>query len=238
MELLDNLNEIGNKLRNINFSEIQNNFLDSTLGKITNFAIDEGLKSVLPDFLEDEIIEVKDELINNGLKEGIDTAIENAIKLGKATLGIFTGNFESVEQAHSAVKEGGLIDGLSKALDFTVNKLEDNNIISSNISDLILTGKNLILKNVNNNIEKEFLIETASVNKLEKYIDNWEKSYQNKDIEGMEKEYKKIKKEVDKILPLEKILNNIKKIENINGLIKNNENFNFDNTYLDLANKF
>lgn len=238
MELLDNLNEIGNKLKNINFSEMQNNFLNSTIGQITNFAIDEGLKSVLPDFLEDEVIEVKNELINNGLKEGINTAIESAIKLGKATLGIFTGNFESVEQAHSAVKEGGLIDSLSKVLDFTVNKLEDKDIISSNVSDLILGGKNLILKNVNNNIEKEFLIETASINKLEKYIDNWEKSYQNKDIKGMEKEYKKIKKEVDKILPLENILNNIKKIENINELIKNNKNFNFDNTYLDLANKF
>ena len=40
-----------------------------------------------------------------------------------------------------------------------------------------------------------------------------------------------------KVLPLEKIINNVNKIRNINELINNTENFDFNNMYLDLAGK-
>ena len=38
-----------------------------------------------------------------------------------------------------------------------------------------------------------------------------------------------------KILPLENIIKNVNKIENINELIKNNKNFDFNEMYLQLA---
>jgi hypothetical protein len=40
-----------------------------------------------------------------------------------------------------------------------------------------------------------------------------------------------------KILPLEKILKNVEKIQNINNLIKNSDNFDFNKIYLELSNK-
>ncbi len=238
MNILDNFNELTDKLRNIdiNFKDLQERFLESTIGKIANTAIDLGLKKVLPDCIEDEVIEVKDTLISEGLKEGIDKAVENAVNLGKATLGIFTRNFEDIGQAQTALKKGGLLDGISDAIDLVLNKLEKDNKISSNISDLIKSSKKTVLKEMDKNVDDEFSKEIKSLNKIQKSIENWENYYLEKNSDGLKKEYNKIQKEMKNIMPLENIFNNVRKIQNINDLIKNTDDFNFDKVYLDLAN--
>ena len=54
----------------------------------------------------------------------------------------------------------------------------------------------------------------------------------------MEKAYKNIKNNLNKIIPLESIINNARKIENIHNLIKNSgENFEISPEYLQLAEK-
>lgn len=237
MEILENINNIGDKLKNIdlNFSKIQENFFESKIGQIANSALDVGLKRILPDFLEDEVIEIKDTLLSEGLTEGVNKAIDSAIDLGKTAMGIFTGEFESIEQAKDALEKGGMLEGISDGLDYVLEKLEKSNIISSNISTLIKSGKELIINNIDSNVDIEFNNEIESLNKINNYIEKWEKSYSDKDIEELNKQYKNIQKEMKKIMPLEKILNNVKKIENINELINNSKNFNFDSVYLDLA---
>jgi len=237
MEILENINNIGDKLKNIdlNFSKIQENFLESKIGQIANSALDVGLKRILPDFLEDEVIEIKDTLLSEGLTEGVNKAIDSAIDLGKTAMGIFTGEFESIEQAKDALEKGGMLEGISDGLDYVLEKLEKSNIISSNISTLIKSGKELIINNIDSNVDIEFNDEIESLNKINNYIEKWEKSYSDKNIEELNKQYKNIQKEMKKIMPLEKILNNVKKIENINELINNSKDFNFDSVYLDLA---
>lgn len=237
MNILENLNELTDKLKNINinFKDIQENFLESTMGKIVNSTIDLGLKKILPDCIEDEVIEIKDTLISSGLKEGIDKAVENATELGKATLGIFTGKFDDIGQAQTALKKGGLLDGISDAIDFTLDKLEKSGKISNNTLDLIKSGKETVLKEVDKSVDDEFSKEIKSLNKIEKYVENWENYYLEKDKDGLKKEYNKIQKEMKNIMPLESIFNNVKKIENINELMNNTEDFNFDEVYLDLA---
>ena len=185
MDILENINELGNKLiNNEELKNIQEGFLQSKIGQIVNSAIDFGLKEILPDFVEDEVIEVKDALFTGGLKEGIDTAIENAINLGKNIVGIFNENFKDIDQVEKSLEKGEIIEGISDSIDFIVNKLEKSNIISTNISELIKNGKNLILGNVDSNIQNEFNSELKSLKKIEKYIKNWEKYYSEKNIEG------------------------------------------------------
>ena len=54
----------------------------------------------------------------------------------------------------------------------------------------------------------------------------------------MEKEYNKIKKEIKYLAPIEKMLNEVKIIENLQNLIKNNgQDFNLTNEQLELAEK-
>ena len=72
---------------------------------------------------------------------------------------------------------------------------------------------------------------------MKKYINNGNNYYNEKNIEGLEKEFKKIKKEEKNILPIKNIISNIQKIKNIHKIINNSEEFDFDNIYLNLSEK-
>lgn len=239
----ENLNEMEQNLNSqeLNGTELvtaeeQNGFLDSTLGKVINTAVDLGLRWILPDFIENQIIEVKDTLITGGLQEGIDKAIDSAIDLGKSITGIFTGKFEDVSQAQNAIKNGGIIDGISSALDSALSFTTKKGLLPYNIANIIRQGKNVILDNVSNNIEDEFVSQLDSIEKLGKYEDNWRNYFNEQDFEGMEREYEKIKEKLNEILPLETTIKQAREIENIHLLIKNNgQDFNLTQEQLELA---
>lgn len=239
-ELLEN--EINQKLNtNLNQTELvtvdeQKNFLDTTLGKVVNTAVDLGLRWVLPDFIENQIIDIKDSLVKGGLKEGIDKAIDSAVELGKSVTGIFTGKFENVSQAQNAIKNGGIIDGISSSLDSAISFSTKNGWIPSNVSSMIRQGKNVILDNISNNIETEFVSQLDNVEKLGKYENNWRNYYKAQNFEGMEREYQKIKDKLKETLPLETTLKQAREIENLHLLIKNNGyDFNLTRKQLELA---
>lgn len=227
--------EINNGLINEN---TQKSFLESTLGKTINTAVDIGIRALLPDFLDDQIINIKDNLLNYGLKDGITKTIDDAIDLGKSAIGIVTGNFENVSQMQNAVKTGGLIDGISSLLDTVVDKVRNAGLINNTVAKTIKQGKNTILNNVENNIEKTFTRQSESIEYANKYINNWKNYYENKDFNGMEKEYNKIKKEFKNLAPIEKTINEAKIVENLHNLIKNNgQDFNLSKEQLELAEK-
>lgn len=214
----------------------QRNFLDTKLGKTINTAIDLGLRWVLPDFVENQVIDVKNSLIKGGLKEGIDKAISSAIDLGKSVTGIFTGKFDNISQAQAAIKNGGIIDGISDALDGALSFTTKKGLIPGNVATLIRQGKNVILDNVSNNIESEFVSQLDNVEKLGKYENNWRQYYNAQDFDGMEREYQKIKDRLKQTLPLETTLKQAREIETLHQLIKHNGyNFNLSQEQLELA---
>ena len=232
-------NEINlNNNSNIIAYENQKNFLESTLGQVINGGINLGLRALLPDLIEDEVIQVKDSIITDGFKAGIKTAVDNAVELGKSFLGIFTGKFDNMSQVNEAIKKGGLIDSVSQVLDWGVDLAEDNNLINKNTASLIKKGKNTILNTVNNNIENSMSSQIESVEKIDSYISNWNEFYKNQDFTSMEKQYKKIEKELQNIMPLENVITKARVVENLHNLIKNNgKKFNLSNEEIELANK-
>lgn len=228
-------NEIAN---NLNVENEQNKFLDSMLGKIINNAIDVGLRYVLPDLIEEEVISVKNSLIKNGLKEGIQTAVDNAINLGKSAVGIITGNFENVAQIQKAVEKGGIIDTVSDVIDLATKKAKSVGMIDSNISNLIKTGKNSILNNVSSSIEKELVNQEKNIEKIAKYVDDWQKGYENKDFNEMQKQFTKIEETLKEVVPIEETIKKARTVETIHNLIKNNgKNFDLSQQEIDLATK-
>lgn len=236
MELANNLDN--NLLTSSGVTlEEQKGFLDSTLGKVINTGLDAGIRFLLPDLIEEQVIDVKDAIINNGFKAGVDEAISSAVDMGKSVIGIFTGKFENVTQAENAVKSGGIIDGISDALDYALNLCSKFGKIPNAICSVIKGGKDAILDTISNNIEEEFKNQVSSVEKINSYMQNWKNSYNNKDLDGMEKEYKKLEKELEKTLPLENTIKEARKIENIHILIKNKGDFNISNDELELAQK-
>lgn len=205
----------------------KNNFLNSVLGKTINTAIDIGLRAILPDLIENQVIDIKNALLQNGLKSGIDTAVNSAINLGKSAVGIVTGNFENMDQVRMAVGNGGIVDTVSNVLDKAINNTYKKGYIDKTVTSIIKNGKNVLLNNISNNIKSELDQQTNSVEKLEKYINNWKEYYNKEDFEGMTKEYNKIKTQLNKVVPLENILKETRKVETLHELIKNNgQNFN------------
>lgn len=216
----------------------QNNFLGNILGKTINTAIDTGLRIILPNSIEDSVIDIKNSLFSDGLKEAIKSAINSAINLGKSAIGIVTGKFENVSQAYNAVKSGGLLDSTSKALDSAIKSANKNGMIKDGTAKFIKKGKNALKECISSNIEKTFMEQIDSIEKIGKYINNWNKCLEIKDIKGMEREYKKIQQKLDSVMPLEQTLNEVEVISNIQTLIKNKggiENLSFEE--IELAKK-
>lgn len=231
-------NEINNDINNEIKLE-KNNLLNTVLGKTINSAIDIGLKALLPDLIENQVIDIKNALFENGLKSGIETAINSVEFLGKSAIGIFTGNFENMSQVKTAVGEGGIIDTVSNVLDKTVNTVRNKGYIDNSIAKIIKSGKNILLENVEKNIKNEMEFQDSLEKQLNSCIKEWNKCYENKDFEGMTKQYNKIMLREKEIIPLENIINKTREIKNIHNLIKNNgQNFNITNEELELAKKF
>ena len=136
------------------------------------------------------------------------------------------------------IKNGGIIDNVSSLLDSVINKLQSNGLINSTVARTIKQGKNSILNNVEKNIENTFNNQIKALNYTEKYIENWKNYFENKDFNGMEKEYKKIKTEMNYLAPIEKMINEARTIENLHMLIKNNgQDFNLTKEQMELAEK-
>ena len=232
MELL-----LENNLTN-NLEKKQNNFLQGTLGKAINNGINIGIRCLLPDFVEDKVIELKDNLLNFGLKDGISKTINSVIETGKSALGIFTGNFENINQVNEVVKNGGVIDSVSNLLDDVLNKVKQAGKIDNTAYNLIKNGKDSILNNVEKNIESTLTNQIKESELLSKYINNWTSYYNQKHFSGMEKEYKKIQDKIKELMPIENTINSARKIMNVHNLIKNNgKNFNLSEEEQELLNR-
>ena len=223
---------------NLTIENEQKGFLESTLGKTINAAVDIGIRALLPDFIDEQIINIKDNLLEYGLGEGIKKTIDDAIDLGKSAIGIFTGDFENVSQMQSAVKNGGLIDGVSSLLDTVVDKVSEAGLISNGVAETIKQGKDVILNNVESNIENTFSEQYSAIENIDNYINSWKDSFEKQDFDNMEKEYLKLEEQMQTIAPLTKTIEEAKTIEILHNLIKNNgQDFNLSQEQLELVEK-
>lgn len=232
---ITNKNEVNKSLGN-KIYEAQQSFLQTSLGKAVNSAVDIGLKAVLPDIIEDEIIDIKDCIMENGFKAGVEEIMKSGIDFGKSVSGIITGNFETVEQIQMAVKNGGILDKTSELLDNIIGIVKQKNLINNTAASLIKQGKNSIISSISNKIEETLTNQIKAVEKIEKYTNNWNIAYGIQDFDKMENAYKNIKNNLEKVVPLEKIISSARTIENIHNLIKNNgKNFNLSEEKIALA---
>lgn len=222
-ELINNLKspEVKNEIVN-NLKEKQEKFLETNLGKVINNGIDIGIKVALPDWLEDEIIDIKDSLLNDGFKAGLETTVNKAINLGKSIEGIVTGTFENVEQIKTVIKKGGLLDGVSKLLDNVIDWAKKNQKINNKTAKVIKSGKKVIMETVENNIDNSLQNQVAAVEKINGYIEKWTNYFNAHDLTNMKKIYTRMEKEMEKLMPLQDVLNKVGQVENLHELIVNN----------------
>ena len=220
--LENNLNKNLENINELNIAREQQNFLDTNIGQAINEGLNFGLRAVLPDFMEEEVIKAKDALITGGFKEAANTAVENAINIGKSFLGIFTGKFENISQIKTAIQKGGLIDGISDALDFAIDWAKKQKYISSSTAKLIKKGKKEILKSIKNGVDNSLENQVEAIEKINGYIDKWKNYYEKQDFTNMEYQYKKIQEYMEQVVPLEDTINKAREVETMHTLIKNN----------------
>ncbi len=217
----------------------QTKFLETSIGKIVNTSLDIGLKIILPDFMENEVISLKDKILENGLKDGISKAIKAAIDVGRKISNISTENFESISEVKETIEKGGLIDKISKKLEEVIDVIEEKGTLTKKNAKKIKEEKNNILDTISEKLKTTFSKQLESSKKLDKYISNWNKYYEEENLDKMCKEFEKIKKENKNIIPFEKSNNEIEKIENIHNLINSkNGEFNLSEIEKELIKKF
>ncbi len=226
-ENIEQKNTLNNEISNVQGEDIgekQKNFLETSLGKVINTGCDIALRAILPNAIEDEIIGIKNVIFTEGIQKGIKTAIDSAINIGKSITGIFTGKFDTVSQAYTAVKSGGIIDSASNIIDTAVKSAKENGLINKTTANVIKKGKNIVKDCLTNSIEEDFMEQVDGVEKVGKYINNWNTYLEQKDLEGMNREYKKITKKLETLLPIESTIQEARVIENVQTLIKNKGN--------------
>lgn len=235
-------NNLDNELNNtINYTvtpEKQNNFLETTLGKTINTALNVGLRFLLPNIIEDQVIEIKDTIIKDGFKEGLNKTISSAIDLGKSATGIITGKFDNVAQMQAAVEKGGLIDTVSNCIDFGLKVGRQTGVIPQNVASIIKSGKNILMNNIESNIENTLTTQLKGIEKLNKYIDNWNAYYKEQNFPKMEQEYDKIRNKLKDLVPIQETLTKAYQVQNLHNLIKNKgRDFNLSEEEIELARK-
>ena len=209
------------KNNNIKLEKSQNKFLESILGKTINTGIDIALRALLPNVVEDQIINLKNVFLKEGLREALKSGINSAINIGKSTIGIVTGKFDDVTQAFNAVKNGGIVDTTSKALDNVIKSANKNGLINDKTAQIIKGGKKVIKESISSGIEHTYLSQIDNIEKIGKYINNWNNYLEQRDLKGMNRELKKINDKSNELLPLENTLKEVEGIKNIHELIKN-----------------
>ena len=229
--------ELDNKVSfNIDFD--QENFLNSNIGKIVDGALEIGIRKIFPDFLENSIIKIKDNIFESGVREGIGKTIKDTIEVGKNLIGIFKGEFKDINQIKSALDAGGIINNISLLIDYGLDKSKRSNLISNNILKKISNGKNIIINTVDKNIKKMFENQINQYIKINDHMEKWKNEFKNKNYEGIKKEYKKINDTLENMIPINKIVKNLKIIDNLQQLIESKgENFEISNEELELAQK-
>lgn len=106
-------------------------------------------------------------------------------------------------------------------VDTAVKAAQDNNLINNSTAKVIKKGKNVVKDCISSKIEENFMEQVDGVEKMGKYINNWNNYLEQKDVVGMKREYGKIMKKLDSLMPLESTLKEARIIENVQTLIKN-----------------
>lgn len=154
-------------------------------------------------------------------------------------MGIVTGKFDNISQIETAVEKGGIIDSISSAVDFALNITNKKGILPRNVTTMIKNSKNVLLDNVSKNIEKTLTSQLKGIEKVEKYTNNWEQYFEQRNFTKMETEYQKIKEGLKELIPLENTLKKAREVENLHTLIKNKgQDFNLSKEEIQLAKKW
>ena len=162
-------------------------FFGGVFKNAINFGVDLGLKALLPDLIEDQVIDIKNSILEGGFKEGVNTLMKKVNEFKNSITGIFTGNFNNIEEIHTATKQGGIIKTVSKGLSKGIDAGVKSGAIPKSVGRIIKAGKTTILNEFNSSLESQMKKEMKKFDTLNDLNKKWYDALDQRDFNKMTK---------------------------------------------------
>ena len=220
-------NQLTNDIKNNEISKNQNDFIGNMFKNAINFGVDLGLKSLLPDLIEDQVIDIKNSILEGGFKEGVNTLMKKVNEFKNSITGIFTGNFNNIQEINTATKQGGIIKTVSKGLSKGIDAGVKSGIIPKSIGGILKAGKTTMLNEFSNSLESQMRKEIQKFDTLNDLNKKWYDALDQRDFDKMTKYTEKISALSKDLVKFSNIINETKKIEELHNFIKENNSLDF-----------
>lgn len=162
---------------------------------------------------------VKTEIKKEEFKTAGMQVIEAVLRIGAKAIGVNTSAFNSVKQIIDALKAGDLKRCLSGALDVGIDLIKG---IPADAKKLIKSSKNVFLgNNLDSELKKVMTKQKNTIDRLDKKCDKFDDAFNRNDSNGMAKQIKSIKNDLDKVMLIENTINRARSTVNKYELMMN-----------------
>ena len=141
--------------------------------------------------------------------------------------GIFTGNFNNIQEINTETKQGGIIKTVSKGLSKGIDAGVKSGIIPKSIGGILKAGKTTMLNEFSNSLESQMRKEIQKFDTLNDLNKKWYDALDQRDFDKMTKYTEKISALSKDLVKFSNIINETKKIEELHNFIKENNSFDF-----------
>ena len=219
------------KERDIDLGEQANNIVSNISEAFTN-AVKKGTENFkFPDDIGDLVKTGFDKI---DFKEIGNSAVINALKTGMNNLGMNKSTFNSLKDIFDAIRSGDLKKGLSSGLNVAISALK----IPPTAKSLLKTGKNFILENTfEDELKQVMKKQQNTISRINKKCLQMEEAFKTNDQKLLDKTYKSLKNDMDKVMPIQNVLSRGNSIMNQYELYKNKGNVALTNKEIELCNK-
>ena len=192
-----------------------------------NFGVDLGIKALVPDLIEDQVLDIKDAILENGFSDGVSTLMKKVEEFKNSIKGIFTGNFNTIQEIDTATKQGGIIKSVSKGLSKGIDAGIKSGAIPKPVGRIIKAGKTTILNEFSSSLESQMKKQMKKFDTLDELNKKWYDALDKRDFNKMSKYTDKISEISKDLVKFSKIIDETKKIEELHNFIKENNSFDF-----------